>query len=297
MNGFVLTPTSIPIDEVLHGGPQRDGIPALDEPLMEPADTARLDDQEWVIGVTWQGEARAYPLEILVWHELVNDTIAGRPILVSYCPLCGTGLVFDRPAGKPGSPGAEPEADRFGVSGLIYRSDMLMYDRATESLWSQISARSVTGPRTGERLSLIRSEQMRWADWQMLHPASRVMSRETGHRRPYGRSPYGDYALNRKLLFPLDQDRRYHPKMRTLGLRLASGLARAYPSEELLRLGAPLVEDFAGYSIRVSYDPESKRFQVSAPPEVEVLEAYWFAWAAFHPEASTFEAPQHEAAN
>ncbi|MEN8160984.1 MAG: DUF3179 domain-containing (seleno)protein, partial [Myxococcota bacterium] len=213
-------------------------------------------------------------------HELVNDTLGGRPILVSYCPLCGTGLVFDRRVGG--------EVLRFGVSGLLYRSDLLMFDRKSESLWSQIGAEAVTGARRGQRLTLLRSKLVRWADWRAQHPDSRVLSRETGHRRNYDRSPYADYATSEDLLFPVPPDRRYHPKMPTLGLRVAGGRARGYPAVELVRAGGAVEERFAGHAVRVAYDDEAQRFEVSAPAALEVIEGYWFAWAAFHPETTVF---------
>jgi hypothetical protein len=286
LNGFSLKSSSVPIEEILRGGPPRDGIPALDHPSMLAVNEADFRDDEWVIGIEWRGEARAYPIQILVWHELVNDTIANHPILVSYCPLCGTGMVFSRPTPDPMS----EEADRFGVSGLLYQSDMLMYDRASESLWSQISAMAITGKRMGQRLEILRSAQQRWGDWRSTHPDTKVLSRNTGFRRSYGRSPYGSYATTRKLLFPVRQDRRYHPKMRTIGLRLDNGKARAYPAAELERHAETLIENFEGHEIRIRYDVERKRFSVEAPPKVEVVEAYWFAWAAFHPATTVYEA-------
>jgi len=282
-NGFVLEPASVDVSEILSGGPSRDGIPALDAPKTLEASAAPWEDDERVIGVALGGEARAYPLAILVWHELVNDTLGGRPILVSYCPLCATGIVFDRRIrGRDRS---------FGVSGLLYRSDLLLYDRETESLWSQISAEAVTGPSVGARLQLIRSSVTTWGAWKAAHPASRVLTRETGHRRPYGETPYGDYAQSPGLLFPVPADARYHPKMPTLGLRIAGGPARAYPAEEVLRAGGRVREGFAGHAVTVRFDGEEGLFQVEAPAEVEVVEGYWFAWAAFHPETEVFRAP------
>ena len=282
-NGFVLEPASVDAAEILAGGPPRDGIPALDAPKTVAASAAPWDDDERVIGVAIAGQARAYPLAILVWHELVNDTLGGQPILVSYCPLCGTGIVFDRRIGG--------KTRRFGVSGLLYRSDLLLYDRETESLWSQISAHAVTGPSRGARLRLIRSEVTTWGEWKSAHPSSRVLSRETGHRRRYDEGPYGDYALTERLLFPVPRDARYHPKMPTVGLRVAGGAARAYPAEEVMRAGGEVRERFAGHPVRVAYDGEEQLFRVEAPAPVEVIEGYWFAWAAFHPDTEVFTAP------
>ncbi len=281
-NGFVLEPASIPAAEILAGGPLRDGIPALDHPAVVAAAQAEWADGALVLGVAAGGEARAYPVAILNWHELVNDILGGVPILVSFCPLCGTGMVFDRRVGG--------EARRFGVSGLLYRSDLLMYDRQSESLWSQISAEAVTGPLLGQRLRLLRSRMDEWGRWRRDHPETTVLSRATGHARDYDRSPYDGYAQSRDLMFPVPIDRRYLPKMPTLGLRISGEGARAYPASELTRAGGSVEERFLGRRVRIAYDPDRQVFDVAAPPDVEVVEGYWFAWAAFHPETSVYTA-------
>jgi hypothetical protein len=285
-NGFVLEPSSIPADQIVSGGPPRDGIPALEEPEAAPAGAAEWDEGEPVVGVELGGESRAYPLAILVWHEQANDSVGGVPILVSYCPLCGTAMVFDRRVGS--------RTHRFGVSGLLYRSDLLMFDRETESLWSQIGAEAVTGPARGARLRLLRSRIEPWGAWRRRQPETKVITSRTGHERRYGVSPYGDYALSERLLYPLEHDARYHPKMPTLGLRLADGRARGYPAEELARAGGSVAEEFAGRKVRVTYDPEQQVFDVEAPGDVDVIEGFWFAWMAFHPASSIFVAPPSE---
>lgn len=168
-NGFVLSPASIPAREIIAGGPARDGIPALEQPATEPVADSSWGDDERVLAVVVGAESRAYPVAILNWHELVNDSLGGVPILVSFCPLCGTGLVFDRRvAGTTRS---------FGVSGLLYHSDLLMYDGETESLWSQVSAEAVTGALRGQRLSLLRAHMDRWGRWRRAHPESSILSR------------------------------------------------------------------------------------------------------------------------
>ena len=283
-NGFRLDPASIEVRQILQGGPPRDGIPALDHPPHGAGPDAWPDDA-LIIGVSQAGQSRAYPLALLVWHELVNDTLGGRPILVSYCPLCGTAMVFDRTSAAGGPP------RRFGVSGLLYRSDLLMFDRATESLWSQISAEAVTGPSLGARLQLLRARTDTLGAWRRAHPETTVLSRETGHRRRYDTSPYGDYAESERLLFPVPRDPRYHPKMPTLGLRLPGGPARAYPAVEVIRAGGSLAGDFAGHAVRVRYDDATQTFRVEAPEPIEVVEGFWFAWAAFHPETEVAKAP------
>ena len=282
-NGFALEPAAIPVSDIRSGGPPRDGIPALDHPEAAPPHRGDWDDSERVIGVVVGGEARAYPIALLEWHELVNDTLGGRPILVSWCPLCGSALVFDRRVAG--------STHDFGVSGLLYRSDLLMYDRQTESLWSQLAAEAVTGPRVGARLAVLRSRLEPWGDWRRRHPESSVLSRVTGHRRDYSRSPYGDYARSSRVSDALRPDPRYHPKTRTLGLRLGER-ARAYPAPELDRAGGAVEEQFLGRAVRVTWDAEREHFDVTAPPELEVVESYWFAWAAFHPQTEVFRAAE-----
>lgn len=281
-NGFVLSPASVPVGEILGGGPKRDGIAALVDPPRVAAGEASLGPDEWVVGVAIGGEAVAYPTAILEWHELVNDTIDGNPVLVSYCPLCGTAMVFDRRIGG--------KTRSFGVSGLLYLSDLLLYDRETQSLWSQIRSEAVTGAALGQRLVLLRSRTMRWREWRKLHPRTTVLSRDTGHQRPYGRSPYGNYATSDELRFPAPQDRRHHPKTPTVGLRIAGGPARAYPAVEVVRAGGVVEERLAGRRVRVAYDPERETFSVDVPADVEIVEGYWFAWMAFHPESTVFAA-------
>jgi hypothetical protein len=280
LNGFVLSPLTVPAEEILRGGPARDGIPALINPATLRGSDADWSDDHIVVGVEINGEARAYPIPVLNWHELVNDTLGGQPILVSYCPLCGTALVFNR--------SMDGRTHSFGVSGLLYRSDLLLYDQATESLWSQISSRAVSGPRAGSRLRVLRSQLTRWGEWRARHPGTTVLSRETGHDRPYGRSPYEGYEQSDELPFPVPRDGRYHPKMPTLGIRVPDGPARAYPALELIKAGGKVEEDFEGRRVEVSYDPEEQVFRGEAPDDLEIVEGYWFAWAAFHPTTSVY---------
>jgi len=217
----------------------------------------------------------------------VNDTLGGRPILISYCPLCGTGLVFDRRI--------DDETKHFGVSGLLYRSDLLMYDRETESLWSQIAARAISGPMVGRRLEMLRSSFERWGQWRSEHPETTILSKRTGHRRDYARSPYGGYARSRDLMFPAPHERRYHPKMPTLGLRVPGQGERAYPASEITQAGGRIEDRFLGRRVRIDYDDRRRVFEVDAPPDVEVVEGFWFAWSTFHPDSSVFQAHDDEA--
>ena len=280
-NGFELEPSLISIDEILKGGPARDGIPALDRPAYDATREASWGDDESVVGVVRGKEARAYPVAILVWHELVNDELGGVPILVSFCPLCGTALVFDRRL--------QGRARNFGVSGLLYQSDLLMFDRETESLWSQIGANAVTGALMGQRLELLRSKTTTWKAWREAHPNTTVLSKRTGYPRDYTRTPYEGYETSKQIYFPVKTDTRRHPKMPTLGLRIPNGPSRAYPGEEIARAGGRVEDVFSGRRVSVSYDSKTRHFDFEIPEGIEVVEGFWFAWMAFHPESSVFE--------
>lgn len=287
LNGFDLRGASVPREEIVDGGPGRDGVPVLDHPEVLAANEGRWLPRIRVLGVVRGGEARAYPIPLLEWHEVINDTLGGEPILVTYCPLCGTAMVFDRRV--------EGVARSFGVSGLLHKSDLLMYDRESESLWSQIAARAITGPARGRSLALLRGRLVRWDVWRSEHPETTVVSPETGYKRPYGRSPYKGYRRSKKLRFPAPVDDRYHPKLPTVGLRAADGQARAYPLVEVQQAGNLVQETFAGAEVEVRYDAKRSEFSAKAPDAIDVIEGFWFAWMAFHPDSSVFVAPDVEA--
>ena len=199
------TRRSIPLGEIISGGPGKDGIPAIDAPVFE--DIAGGDDwlgeQEQVHVVEIDGDVRAYPLAILIWHEIVNDTVGGVPVAVTYCPLCNSAITFDRRLG-------ERTLD-FGVSGVLRHSDMIMYDRQTESWWQQITGEAIIGELLDERLTILPSFLVSWEDFKEAYPDGQVLSRDTGHRRQYGRNPYELYDRQNPFLFRGEPDRRLRP--------------------------------------------------------------------------------------
>ena len=283
-NGFDLANATVPPEEIHQGGPPRDGIPAIDDPRFIAADEARwLAPEDRVLAVVRRGEAKAYPIRILNWHEVVNDRIAERPIVVTYCPLCGSGMVFN--TGEAGS------GLTFGVSGLLYNSDLLLYDRQTESLWSQIQGKAIAGPRKGERLAMMPATHTTWSDWRQRHPDTRVLSRDTGYRRHYSRSPYAGYADSRSLYFPVsNRDRRYHPKEQIIGLEI-DGRAKAYPFVDLARAEGQRIEDrFAGRELTIRFDAEDRTGRIldAGGDVIPTSTMYWFAWAAFHPDTAVY---------
>jgi hypothetical protein len=198
---------------VISGGPPPDGIPPIDQPRFEPAaDVGWLTEDEPVLAPAIGQPARAYPVRLLIWHEIVNDTIGGRPVAITYCPLCNSALGFDRRLGE--------RLLTFGTSGKLYLSDLVMYDRQTESLWSQIEGRAIAGLLAGAELDRVPVQTVTWAQWRQTHPDGWVLSRDTGVTRDYGRNPYTGYddPATQPFLFDGPPDPRLPPKERVAAL-------------------------------------------------------------------------------
>ncbi len=216
--------TLVPLSDIISGGPPPDGIPAIDRPafVAPKAASAWLTPKEPVLALEIDGDARAYPLRILMWHEIVNDTVAARPVAVTYCPLCNSALVYDRVVDR--------RTLDFGTSGKLYKSDLVMYDRQTHSLWAQMEGRAIVGERVGTRLGRVPANTIAFEDFKTTYPNGRVLSRETGHARAYGRNPYEGYDRpdSRPFLFQGAIDTRRPPKERVIGI-IVDRAARAYP--------------------------------------------------------------------
>ncbi len=201
-------------DLVISGGPPPDGIPAIDEPTFEAADQVGwLDDEEPVLSLTVGEETRAYPLQVMTWHEIVNDTVGEVPMAVTYCPLCNSGVAFERRV--------DGRVLSFGTSGMLYADNLVMYDRQTESLWPQLTGQAAIGVLTGTQLTAIPIGVVAWADFRDANPDSLVLSRDTGFDRPYGQNPYLGYDdPDGELLFevPGRPDTRLPGKERVVGI-------------------------------------------------------------------------------
>lgn len=275
--------SAIPLQEIYSGGPPKDGIPAIDQPrFLRNSDSVGLRPGSRILGLSWNGIAKAYPIGIMNWHEIVNDRFGEDPVVVTYCPLCGSGVAF--------SARVSGETLQFGVSGLLYNSDVLLYDRKTESLWSQLLARAVTGEMTGTRLTVLPLLVTSWSEWREQYPETWVLSRQTGYIRNYDRDPYAGYQSSEGIYFPVkQQDPRYHPKEQVLGLEI-DGRFKAYPVAELSRTVGAIEDSFAGQSIIIHYNPasQSARFFDLQGNELPAIRSYWFAWYAFHPDTAVF---------
>ncbi len=285
-NGFDLTGADVPDSEILQGGPLRDGIPAIDSPMfIGAAEASHVADDQRVLGIHRHGIAKAYPIAIMNWHEVVNDRFGDEPVAVTFCPLCGTGMAFQSHIA-----GA---ARSFGVSGLLYNSDVLLYDRQTESLWSQIARRAISGPLKGTRLKMVTLSHTSWRDWRHRYPDTMVLSEETGYRRNYDRDPYRGYDSSDKLFFSVaPYGARYHPKELVIGLEI-DGQERCYPFAELAKVNGRFTEIVAGRNLTIEFDAENRTGRVLDEDGVELptVIAFWFAWSAFHPDTGVFEAP------
>ena len=287
LNGFTLDGSAVPASSIHAGGPGRDGIPALTDPLFLPASEATFPAQyHYVLGLQHNGISKAYPVAILDRHEVVNDLFNGQPVAVTWCPLCGSGVAYDATI--------QGRRRLFGVSGLLYNSDVLLFDRGSESLWSQLMASAISGPLQGHSLQTLPLLQTTWGEWQTRHPDTLVLSPATGHDKNYRASPYRSYATNRTIAFPVAaRGDRYHPKERVLGVIL-KGAAKAYPFSELANHGPLLRDQLAGQSIQIQFDRTTQSAQALTTQQqpLPATTLYWFAWIAFHPETAVFKADQ-----
>lgn len=252
---------SVPLDEFRSGGPPRDGIPPIDDPkfVSVPEADRFLAAREPVISLTVGEQSRAYPLQIMIWHEIANDSIGGRPVAVTFCPLCNSSLVFDRRV--------DGRTLRFGTTGNLRRSDLVMWDDRTESWWQQVGGEAIVGELTGTRLRALPSQILSFEDFARTHPSGQVLSRDTGVRRDYGSNPYGGYDDVSSPPFALDEDDlddRLAPKERVSAVTIR-GRTIAYRFRDLA--GRGLIEDqVAGVPIAVLF----KRGVASALDEVAI---------------------------
>jgi hypothetical protein len=320
-----LSPTAartIRLDEVVWGGVKKDGIPSLDNPAMIPAVAARyLDEQDVIFGVSINGVHHAYPLRIMNWHEMLNAVIGGAPASLSYCTLCGAAVLYETTVN-----GVTYD---FGSSGLLYRSNKLMYDRQTNSLWSSLHGEPVIGSLAGQGLKLKRLYVVRttWGEWRRLHPTTMVLDKKTGFNRNYAEgAAYADYFASDETMFPVAwRDKRLKAKEWIYGI-IIDGISKAFPLRAL-RSGPiahdrvankeiVLICDSTRLSVR-AYESKGHRFvakkengnlvdeaedewlieeekltRLADNEELERLPghlAYWFGWYAFFPKTAVYE--------
>jgi hypothetical protein len=320
----------VPPELIVNGGPPPDGIPSIDNPKFIQIQKAEefLEDSDLVVGLNINGDIRAYPLQILVWHEIVNDKVGNTPVAVTYCPLCFTNQVFNRTMN-------DGQILEFGTSGKLYNSNLVMYDRTTKSLWSQAMAQGIVGTFAGIKLERIPFDVAYWKEWKQLYPDSKVLSTDTGSTRPYGADPYGDYYTNGEILFPVsNSDDRVGLKEIVIGLE-NKGQYKAFKLQEIedkkvinnqvngkpivlfslhpfmARVYDPVVN---GQTLEFNYNIKDKKFvdkqtnsmwnfdgkSISGQMKGKQLtrlsfdEGFWFEWVAFHPKTELYDSSNND---
>jgi hypothetical protein len=285
---------AVPLSEFQSGGPGKDGIPAIDRPaFLAVEDVDFLEPQEPVIALELKGEVRAYPIQILIWHEIVNDVIGGVPVAITFCPLCNTAIVFDRRV--------DGKTLDFGTTGNLRNADLVMYDRQTESWWQQFGGRALVGELTGAELEQLPAKVVAWREFEREQPHAKVLSRETGYARDYGENPYTGYDDIDSPPFVATSnsgDDRLPPKERVVFIE-RGGDAVVIPFSVISRRKELRVE-VGGQRLAVSWRPgvasSLDTGSVAAGRDVGTAEVrkggrlvafdepFWFAVAAFRPD-------------
>ncbi len=281
--GFDLSNITIPLEFVKDGGPPRDGIPSIDNPeFINISEADFLSNDDRVLGVYFNGISKAYPVRILNFHEIVNDEFDGHPVVVTFCPLCGSGMAFDAMI--------EGRKRTFGVSGLLYNSDVLLYDRQSETLWSQILSEAVAGQLAGKKLESIQTFNTSWKNWKDQYPKTVVLSTNTGFSKDYSRDPYPDYYESEKVWFPVvNKSDAMHPKAKILGLEI-NGNYKAYPFSELQKSRGIIRDNVNGQDLLIHYNKKEESAYITDTDNkiVTTTTLFWFAWVAFHPDTEIY---------
>jgi hypothetical protein len=282
--GFAITQQLVDRAKIIPGGPGRDGIRAVDAPTFASAEAAdAIAPETPVLGVAINGDARAYLMPILEYHQVVDDDVGGVPIAVTYDPLTGAALAWKRDVGG--------RTLRFGVSGLLYNSGFLLYDRETQSLWSQFDGRAIAGPLAGKQLQQVPLRQEDFAAWLAREPKTKILIPPEPNHFDYNESAYAKYAEADDVAFPLEaRDRRFHAKELAVGV-VVNGKARAYLASLVTANGGRAEDEIDGKKIAIRYDPARGVFEWDVAAEVPVTESYWFAWKAFHPDTTIWKDP------
>ena len=275
------TPASVEIESLYQGCPTRDCIPSIDDPSYESVQRADewLADGALVMAVEIDGQARAFHVRILDRHEIVNDTIAGRAVAITWCPLCGSGVAFDRNVGG--------DVLEFGVSGLLHGSDLVMYDRTSESLWQQITGEAIVGPRLGVELDRLPLAFSEWHEWRSRNPDGKVLARPSRWGIDYGRRPYGDYDESARLMFPAEnRDFSVHPKTVVYGFDIDGDKLAVL--EESLPDDAPVETRLGDRSLTIERRDDGTVVATGngGGEAWTATRLFWFAWYNFNPDTA-----------
>lgn len=279
---------TIPLEQIFSGGPPRDGIPSVDAPMfLEKSEATFLSPESTGLLVEIGDERRFYPFAILNWHEIVNDKIGDKSIAITYCPLCASAVVYDRTI--------HTEISTFGVSGLLYESNLLMYDRASSSLWDQITGEAVVGPKVGSTLQRIPSDIIQFSN---LPDGVKVLSTTTGYLRDYSKDPYAGYEKSNVLYFPVHfENPLLLPKTLVYGIRLGDK-TKAY-SIDSIQAEKRIQDTLGDARVLVQYDEENNRVRFTHiideihSESIIPVHAYWFSWAAKFPETLLYTSEEN----
>ncbi|MBD3270570.1 DUF3179 domain-containing protein [Candidatus Peregrinibacteria bacterium] len=266
----------------------KDCIPSIDDPeFLTISEVDYLEPDDLVLSLNYQDQARAYPIKIMNYHEIVNDFVNEKPVLITFCPLCFSGVAYEREI--------DGEPVEFGVSGKLLNSNLVMYDRKTESYWEQISGEAIVGPLTGEKLQFINIWTIPYQEFINENPDGIVLSNETGFQRNYDVFPYGDYnENNERVMFPLEnKDDRLATKELIYGV-FVDDFRKAYPIEllnERFPDGGEFIDEIGDREVQISYDGNN-RFRAINPETGEEYDhqiGFYFSWAAFFPETELYQ--------
>ncbi|MEO5780953.1 MAG: DUF3179 domain-containing (seleno)protein [Arthrobacter oryzae] len=272
------------IANVLSGGPAKDGIPALDNPAFVPVSEFTRPDSVQALLLEGSTEIKAYPYNILVWHEIVNDTIDGEPVAVTFCPLCGSAIVYE--GVLPGG-----EATTFGVSGALLESNLVMFDRSTETLWQQSTGKALAGTHFGQQLALHKFQLLSVGEIKAQHPSATILSENTGHRRDYASNPYGGYDQDDRFIFrPSFNDPRYFAKDIFVAFTV-DGTPAAAPWLALEN-GRSYTTDVGGKTVTLT--KADSNLEITGPDNTTIPFYFemWFSWAVQHQDAGVVYDPR-----
>ena len=273
--------SDVPFESIMQACPARDCIPSIDQPVFVSANSVDyLQDDDLLLVLTHNNITRAYPTRILDRHEIVNDMFGTDPVAVTYCPLCGSGLAFDRRHGG--------QVLEFGVSSLLHNSDLIMYDRQTDSLWQQITGGSFAGKSRGGQLKSLPLTVVEWKDWSQQNPRAEVLTVANIKSDMYMKNAYGDYAESDRLYMPVSAtDARLHPKRVIYAMEIGEQ-AFAIDSEWLAKQGQ-WSDEFKDQKLEVTHSGNGEVTASLDGRAVTITRMYWFAWYSFHPQTALID--------
>ena len=278
---FTQADSDVPFDSLMQACPARDCIPSIDQAVFVSAgEVDYLRENDLVMTLTHNGITRAYPTRILDHHEIVNDMFGADPVAVTYCPLCGSGLAFDRRQ--------DGQVLDFGVSALLHNSDLVMYDRQTDSLWQQITGEAFAGKSRGNQLKTLPLSMVTWKDWQQQYPHAQVLTIEGIESDRYQKDAYGDYAESERLYMPVSAtDARLHPKRVIYGMEIGDR-SIAVDADWLAGEGR-WSNDYEGKKLLLTRQANGEVEASLAGQQITVHRMYWFAWYSFHPNTALID--------